>query len=331
MWLGLSLAGTLAAIGLAAGQLPWVQHAGLSGLTLSIVLGILLGNTFFPVVASRTAAGVDLSRTSLLRAGIILYGFRITWQQIAQVGWAGVVIAATMLSLTFLLAVQLGTRAFKLDRQICMLIGAGHAICGAAAVIAIEPIVGGQAHKVSLAVATVVIFGTLGMFAYPILYPHLGLSPQSYGIFAGSTIQEVAQVVVAGRSVTQAAADTAVIEKMLRVMMLAPFLLLLSGTQRAAKVDAARTARIAIPWFAILFIIASGVNSLHILSTWLGHALVQVDTVLLAMAMAALGLRTHVGAVRDAGLKPLMLASVLFLFLMVGGYGVNRLLIHVLT
>ena len=329
IWLGLILAGALAGIGVAAAQWRWAQHVGLSALTLTIVLGIVVGNTFFPAIATRTAAGVDLSKSLLLRAGVVLYGFQITFQQIANVGWAGVVIAGVMLTLTFLLAVQLGVRLFKLDRQTSMLIGAGSAICGAAAVIATEPVVGGQAHKVSIAVATVVIFGTLGMFIYPLLYPHLGLSPHNYGIFAGSTIHEVAQVLVAGRSVSGEAASSAVIEKMLRVMMLAPFLLVLSGSRACA--GAARGPRLVIPWFAILFIIASAVNSLHVLPALLVRGLVQLDTVLLAMAMAALGLRTHVGAVRQAGVKPLMLAASLFVFLLTAGYGINRLIMHVLS
>jgi len=330
-WWGLLLVAALASLGLVAALTPWAQHAGLSALTLSIVLGIMAGNTFFPAIAARTAAGVDLSKSSLLRAGVVLYGFRITWQQIAQVGWSGVLIAATMVSVTFLLAVQLGTRAFRLDRQTSMLIGAGHAICGAAAVIATEPILGAPPHKVSLAVATEVIFGTLGMFAYPLLYPHLGLSAQAYGIFAGSTIHEVAQVVVAGRSISPAAADVAVIEKMLRVMMLAPFLLILSGTQHAARAGHATAARVTVPWFAVLFILVSGVNSLHLLTTWLVDALIAIDTGLLAMAMAALGLRTHMSAIRQAGARPLMLAASLFLFLVVGGYAVNRLITSVLA
>jgi len=330
-------------MGVAAGHWRWAQHLGLSALTLTIVLGIVVGNTFFPSIAARTAAGVDFSRTWLLRAGVILYGFQITFQQISAVGWAGVVIAGLMLTLTFLLAVQLGVRLFKLDRQTSMLIGAGSAICGAAAVIATEPVVGGQVHKVSVAVATVVIFGTLGMFIYPLLYPYLGLSPHSYGIFAGSTIHEVAQVLVAGGSVSREAASSAVIEKMLRVMMLAPFLLVLSasrpyrgvcassGEGAGAGVATARSPRIVIPWFAVLFILASAVNSLHVVPGPLGRGLIELDTVLLSMAMAALGLRTHVGAVRQAGVKPLILAASLFAFLLIGGYGINRLIMHLLS
>ena len=323
-WLGLALAGTVAAAAMALAKSTWAQHLGLSALTLAIVCGIVAGNTVFPVVATHVSTGVDFSKNMLLRAGIVLYGFRITFQQIADVGWAGVTTAVMMVTSTFLLSVLVGTRILKLDRQTAMLIGAGSAICGAAAVMAVEPVVRGQAHKVSVAVATVVVFGTLAMFAYPWLYPHLGLSEHEFGMFAGSTIHEVAQVVAAARSVGDAAAATAVIEKMIRVMLLAPFLLFLSIASRGENEADAGGARITIPWFAVLFIAASAANSLNVLPVRLVDALIEVDTMLLSVAMAALGLRTHVGAIRQAGVRPLLLAVVLFVFLIGGGYGINR-------
>ena len=330
-WLGLALAGTVAAAAMALAKSTWAQHLGLSALTLAIVCGIVAGNTVFPVVATHVSTGVDFSKNMLLRAGIVLYGFRITFQQIADVGWAGVTTAVMMVTSTFLLSVLVGTRILKLDRQTAMLIGAGSAICGAAAVMAVEPVVRGQAHKVSVAVATVMVFGTLAMFAYPWLYPHLGLSEHEFGMFAGSTIHEVAQVVAAARSVGDAAAATAVIEKMIRVMLLAPFLLFLSIASRGANEADAGGARITIPWFAVLFIAASAANSLNVLPVRLIDALIEVDTMLLSVAMAALGLRTHVGAIRQAGVRPLLLAAVLFVFLIGGGYGINRTVTRLLT
>lgn len=322
--LGLALAGAIAAASIWGAGLPAVQHLGISALTLAIVIGIALGNTVFPRVAPISADGVEFAKAKLLRLGIILYGFRITFQEIGHIGWAGILIDLLIIATTFTLAVQLGTRVFGLDKQTAMLIGAGSSICGAAAVMATEPVVRGQAHKVSVAVATVVIFGTLGMFVYPLLYPHLGLSETAYGLYAGSTIHEVAQVVVAGRSVSEQAASFAVIEKMLRVMMLAPFLVILSSRIGNEGGAGAAKRKITIPWFAVLFIVAAGVNSLHLLPAGLVAAILQIDTVLLAMAMAALGLRTHVGAVQQAGAKPILLASILFLFLMTGGYVINR-------
>jgi uncharacterized integral membrane protein (TIGR00698 family) len=319
---GLALAGLVAAAGIAIARIPAVSHLGISVLTLAIVLGIAMGNTVFPRIAPSSAAGVDFAKTRLLRLGIILYGFHITFQDIAQIGWAGVLIDVLVIGATFTLAVQLGTRVFGLDRQTAMLIGAGSSICGAAAVLAAEPVVRGQAHKVS--VATVVIFGTVGMFIYPLLYPYLGLSDTAYGLYVGSTIHEVAQVVVAGRSVSEQAAAYAVIEKMLRVMMLAPFLVILSSRIGDDGEAAGGKRKITIPWFAVLFVVAAGFNSLHLLPAALVEAILAVDTVLLAMAMAALGLRTHAGAIHHAGTRPILLASILFAFLMTGGYVINR-------
>ena len=79
-WLGVGLTGVLALAGMLAAQLHAIQHLGLSGLTVTIACGIVVGNTVFPYLAARTASGVDFSKSTLLRAGIILYGFRSNTQ-----------------------------------------------------------------------------------------------------------------------------------------------------------------------------------------------------------------------------------------------------------
>jgi uncharacterized integral membrane protein (TIGR00698 family) len=112
-------------------------------------------------------------------------------------------------------------------------------------------------------------------------------------------------------------------------MMLAPFLVVLSSRMTDDTEAGTAKRKITIPWFALLFIVAAGVNSLHILPAGLVDGILAVDTVLLAMAMAALGLRTHVGAIRQAGAKPILLASILFVFLMTGGYVINRFIMAV--
>lgn len=137
---GILLAAAIALSAKEVASYPVVAQAGLSALTLAIVIGMILGNTVFQKFAVSCGAGIDFSKTRLLRLGIVLYGFRITYQQIASIGWRGVVIDILMIALTFTLAVWLGTRVFKLDRETSMLIGAGSSICGAAAVLATEPI-----------------------------------------------------------------------------------------------------------------------------------------------------------------------------------------------
>jgi uncharacterized integral membrane protein (TIGR00698 family) len=193
-----------------------------------------------------------------------------------------------------------------------------------------------------VAVATVVVFGTLAMFLYPFLhhlneqYHLITMSQNAYGVFAGSTIHEVAQVVAAGRAVGEQAANTAVIAKMVRVMMLAPFLIILSAwLSRSSQRDDAsgRTERagdakqrgggIVIPWFALGFVAVAGLNSLALLPAAVVGHVIDIDGALLAMAMAGLGLSTHVSAIRKAGMKPLALAAVLFAWLICGGLAIN--------
>lgn len=327
-WAGLALAGSIAAAAMWLSGQPVLRGAGFSTLTLAIMLGMVLGNTVYPGIAPLTAAGVDFAKARLLRLGIILFGFRVTFQEAASIGLAGIVLDAIIILSVFTLAMTVGRRVLRMDEQSCMLIGAGAAICGAAAVMAMEPVARAPAHKVSVAVATVVVFGTISMFLYPLLYPWLGLSEQAFGVYIGSTVHEVAQVVAAGVAVGPAAATTAVVEKMVRVMMLAPFLMLVAWRlqRRASSAEAdggAARARPPVPWFAVWFLAAVGINSLGAVSAQTAGMLVEASTVLLAMAMAALGLQTHASAIRRAGAAPLALAGVLFIFLLLGGYGLN--------
>ena len=373
---GVLLAALVALLAIGLAEAGWLQANGISALTLAIVLGIAVGNSVYPRIAAGSTPGVNFSKQTLLRLGVVLYGIRLTFQDIRHVGFAGVLIDTVVVCSTFALAWLLGTRLFGLDRRTAMLIGAGSSICGAAAVMAAEPVVRGRSDQVTVAVSTVVVFGTLAIFLYPALY-HLNStyhligsdSPAAYGLFAGSTIHEVAQVVAAGRAIGEQAAATAVITKMVRVMLLAPFLLALSvylsrekqpdqapsqahdgahdeahdpahaQAHDSAHVqahdqghahaldptrDTARAKpRITIPWFALGFIAVTGLNSLVALPAQLTAITTQFDTFVLAMAMAALGLTTHVSAIRSAGVRPLALAAVLFTWLVAGGIAIN--------
>lgn len=230
------------------------------------------------------------------------------------------------LSSTFALACWLGKHLFGLDRQTRWLIGAGSGICGAAAVLASEPVVKAEASKVTVAVATVVIFGTLAIFIYPLLYPLVmhWFTPETFGIYIGSTMHEVAQVVAAGHAISPETENSAVITKMLRVMLLAPFLIFLSMRVKAlSNGENQQPGKITLPWFALLFILVAIFNSFNILPASVVKALIFIDTLLLAMAMAALGVTTHISALKKAGARPLLLALVLFVWLLVGGAAIN--------
>jgi len=329
---GLALSAAVAGVALWSGTNPAVSGAGFSALSLAILIGMVLGNTLYPQIGQPCEGGIVFAKQHLLRLGIILYGFRLTFSQIADVGVSGIVIDVLTLSSTFLLACLLGQKVLGLDKNTSWLIGAGSSICGAAAVLATEPVLKAESSKVTVAIATVMIFGTLAIFIYPALYPLVThwFTPESYGIYIGSTMHEVAQVVAAGHAVSPETESAAVIAKMLRVMMLAPFLILLAArVKQLAPTNDGQRSKITIPWFAILFIAVAVFNSFGLLPKAAIDMLITLDTLLLAMAMAALGVTTHVSAIRKAGARPLLMALLLFTWLIVGGGAIN-LAVHYL-
>ncbi|MEF3191231.1 MAG: YeiH family protein [Campylobacterales bacterium] len=305
-------------------QIPLIAALGFSPLVIAIILGIFYGNTLYHQVPKEWIPGIKFSMQKMLRLGIILYGFRITFQQIYTVGLPGLVADAIMLTTTFLLGYILGVRFFGLDRDTSILTASGASVCGAAAVLATEGVVKSESYKAAIAVATVVLFGTIAMFLYPFLYPLLDLSPMAFGIYTGATVHEVAQVVAAGVAISPEVMDTGVIVKMTRVMMLVPLLLVLGWFLSGGSGSAGERRAIVIPWFAIMFVVVAGFNSLHLLPQEVINFINTLDLFLLAMAMAAIGMETNISKFRGVGMKPIWVAGILFLWLVVAGYFVSK-------
>lgn len=341
---GVALSAAIAIAALWIGRLPSLQSWGVSALVLAMAIGMMIGNTVYAGMAGTCSPGIGFTKQKLLRLGIVLYGLRLTFHDIGSVGMAGILIDVLMLASTFCLALLIGKTVLKLDRNTVFLIGAGSSICGAAAVLATDPVLKGRPEQVTVAVSTVVIFGTLATFLYPLLYQLNGMwtvlpaSAAAFGVYAGSTIHEVAQVIAVARSVDAGAVDTAVIAKMVRVMMLCPFLLgialyiALADNADAAQDRPAKFFRMpdgavlvkAVPWFAFGFVAVVALNSLVTMPSALVEGAASADMFFLMMAMAALGLSTHISAFRLAGFKPILLAAILFCWLVLGGAWINH-------
>ncbi len=310
-------------------QQQFLAQWGISVLVVAIILGSFAGHFFNQKKREALEPGLSVARGQILRFAIILYGFNITFGQFTEVGFVGLSLAVLMICLVLSAGIYIGKRWFKLDTELAILISIGSAICGAAAVAAAEPILKSSPYKVAVAVATVVIFGTLSMFIYPLIAQWLILSDLQYGLWIGASIHEVAQVVVAGTAVSENAGHVAVVEKMIRVTMLVPVLLLLSVYQsmktkrlnkQAALEGVVVSNPITVPWFALLFLVMVGFNSLALITQDWVAIIIRLDGFLLTIAMAALGIMTHVSVMKKAGAPALGLASVLFIILMLGGY-----------
>ncbi len=310
-----------------------LQKLAISPLIIGILLGMIYANTLRMHLPAPWIPGILFSTKTLLRTGIIFFGFKVTFQQIIGVGVPGLIASTAVVTFTLILGYFLGVKVFKLDRDTAILTSAGSSICGAAAVLATEGVLKNESYKSAVAVGTVVLFGTLSMFLYPFIY-RLGIIPfnlNNEGIYIGSTIHEVAQVVGAGSAISAETARTAVIVKMIRIMLMVPFLIILSlltrkGTSSAGSKRTA--AKISIPWFAVWFLVVSGFNSFDILPSAITGVIKSLDTFILTMAMTALGMETSLDKFRGVGSKAIFLAFILFLWLNVGGFFITSLAVR---
>ena len=318
-----------------------------SPLILGILLGMLYANSLRNKLPETWVPGIRFCTKQVLRWGIILYGFRLTLSEVAAVGIPAVAVDLVVVTVTILGGVLLG-RLLKIDRDTALMTSTGSAICGAAAVLGAEPVVKCEGYKTAIAVSTVVIFGTLSMFLYPLMYRTGmldGLTDTGVAVYTGSTLHEVAHVAGAGNAMdptdTLGIAGTATITKMIRVMMLAPVLVILGfvlARRRKTAGGRKEKSKITIPWFAFGFIGVICLNSLlqyltgaeSVREIPLNGAIEYVDTFMLTMAMTALGTETSIDKFKQAGAKPFVLAGLLYVWLVVGGYFVTKYLVGIL-
>lgn len=327
---GLGFVALLSAIAFWFASLPAVNALSLSPLIFGILIGGLMRNVLGSLIRPSFQPGIIVSAKLVLRLAIILYGFRLTFGQIADVGVPGLFLDLIVVSFTLIIGTLIGVHLLGMDKDLAVLTSVGAAVCGAAAVVATEPVVRSQPHKTSVAVGTVVLFGTLSMFLYPIFYSFdfMAMPEEKFGVYIGATVHEVAHVVGAGGAIGPQASDTAVIVKMTRVILLVPTLVVLGWFFSPKKNDGQSSAgQIVIPWFAVGFLAVIGFNSLGYLDATQVDLINRIDHFLLTMAMTALGLETRFESIRSVGSTPVLLAFILFVWLVIGGYGLTHLLL----
>lgn len=327
---GVLLIGLFSCAAFYIGSAQIFTELSFSPMIIGIILGMLYANSLRNNLPETWVPGIQFCSKKLLRLGIILYGFRLTFMDVVAVGLPGIIIDVVVVTVTIIGGYWLG-KALKMDRDIALLTSIGSGICGAAAVLGAESTIQTKPYKTAVAVATVVIFGTISMFLYPIAYRAgiLNLSPEEMGIYAGATLHEVAHAVGAGNAMGPEISDVAVIVKMIRVMLLVPVLLVLgywvaiSAVKQGVTGTAAK-GKVAVPWFALGFLAVIGFNSFGLLPQSAVDVINYIDTFLLTMAMVALGAETSIDKFKKAGAKPFILAFLLYIWLIAGGWALAK-------
>ena len=300
------------------------EHYGAPVMLFALLLGMAMN---FLSADGPCAVGIEFTARQLLRVGVALLGLRITFEQIASLGWNPVLLVVLSLILTIAVSVA-AARLFGFKGIFGVLTGGATAICGASAALALSAALPQHPLKERATLFTVIgvsALSTLAMIVYPMVVGWLELDATQAGIFLGGTIHDVAQVVGAGYGISQETGDAATVVKLVRVAMLLPvivFAVLLTrlGALEGDKAPAGDVARPPLlPWFAVAFALLVAINS----SGWVPQSVVTIgsDTSrwCLIAAIAAIGMKTQLKELSTVGIKPivLMVGETIFLAVVV--------------
>lgn len=311
---GLGLCSVLAIGCYALAQWPLLNNAlPVSPLMLGVLCGVIV-RLLFPRL-DVFDPGIAWTLHYVLRAGVVLLGFRLALADIVSVGLAGMSFVVIAVVSTLMLTMALG-RVLKLPDTLSILIATGTSICGASAVVAVDGVIKAREQDVVCSVALATAFGTVAMFAYPLIGHVLGLPEPVFAGWIGTSIHEVAQVVASGFTFGSGAAADASLFKLARVALLVPVCAVLGFWWRARRrSDKASGGRTRFPLFILGFVVVVLVNSFLPIDDTTHGNLVQLDSALLAVAMVAMGLQTRVSMLVRLGWRPIVLGLVAALWI----------------
>lgn len=312
-----AIPGVALSAALAAGAFALVHLLGLravSPLVLAVLLGMVARGVLGRGGRAVTRPGVAFTVRPLLRVAVMLLGAQVTVDRIAALGGGGLAVVAAALAACLGFSAWLG-RALRVEPGLARLIGAGTAICGASAVLAVTSATRADEEDVAYAIACVTLCGTLSMLLYPLLAEGLALAPRAYGLWAGASIHEVGQAVATAFQNGREAGEVGTIAKLWRVALLAPVVIGMGlvEARRGGNVPGPRPALL--PWFVTGFLILIAANSAGLLPDAARQAAGWVAPFLLAMALGAMGLDADPAKLCARGPRPLLLGLGATLFL----------------
>lgn len=290
----------------------------------SAVPAVLIGLALGPLARRlpRLEAGIGLARGRVLQISVVLLGAQLSLGEIAAVGLESLPVMLATLSVCLLAAWAIG-RWLRITGDLTTLIGVGTGICGASAIAAIAPVIGAASAEVAYAVATIFLFNILAVLLFPALGHLLGMSEHSFGLFAGTAVNDTSSVVAAAAVFGGGALGFAVVVKLVRTLMILPISVGLavlvarrdraSGAERARPSGALGWLRFLrlVPWFLVGFLLVAAAGSLGLIPEPAQEPLREAAVALIAAAMAGIGLSADPAAMRRAGLRPLLLGLLL--------------------
>ncbi|HKQ63263.1 MAG TPA: putative sulfate exporter family transporter [Candidatus Polarisedimenticolaceae bacterium] len=309
------LPGLLLALGVAIvarwlhGLLPGSLAKLLGEVIVAVVLGLAVANVLrLPAIVQ---PGLRFAFNTVLRTAIVLLGAGLSFRHVAAIGGRAVGMIAVLMALALAVA-HLLARSAGVPGKLATLIGVGTAVCGNSAISATAPVIGAKDEETAFAIATNTLFGTLAVFAYPLLGHALHLDAAAFGSWCGTAVNDTSQVVATGFAYGDAAGKIATVVKLTRNALMGPLIVLLGVLYGAGgRGSLGKRLKASIPLFVLGFLAMALLNTLGAVA-WasslvgrdLGAGLQAIARFLILLALAGVGLGTRFEAMRRIGARP---------------------------
>ncbi len=321
---GLGLALAIAAAATALGRLLPI----VGGPVIGIVIGVVLAVVIRP--GARLKPGIGTASKTVLQLSVVILGSQLSLTQVVRVGVSSLPVMVGTLAICLVAAYVIG-RWMGIVGDLRTLIGVGTGICGASAIAAVTPVIGAVGVDVAYAVSTIFLFNIAAVLTFPLLGHLLGLSQHSFGLFAGTAVNDMSSVVAASTTYGATAANYAVVVKLTRTLWIIPVCLGLAavaGRRSRLESGARATAprfrlRRLVPWFLVGFLLVAAANSAGLIPAHSHHALGLVSTFLITTALSAIGLSTDLSSLRAAGPRPVLLGGILWIVVTAASLGLQ--------
>jgi uncharacterized integral membrane protein (TIGR00698 family) len=302
---GLGLAVLIGAAATLLGRLVPI----IGGPVFGIALGILVAAFIKP--GAKLRPGLTVASRQVLQLAIVVLGFGLSLPAVLRAGAASLPVMLGTLAVALGGAFVLG-RLLRVPGGVRTLVGVGTAICGASAIAAVTAVIDVSEVDVAYAMGTIFTFNIVAVLLFPVLGHLLGLSQHSFGLWAGTAVNDTSSVVAASYSYGSAAGSYGVIVKLTRSLMIIPVCIGLS-VRRARRPDQ-RTLpwRRMIPLFLVGFLAASAIDTAGLIPTSWHAGLGDAGVFLIAVALSGIGLSLEPAKLRQAGLRPLLLGAILW-------------------
>ena len=291
-----------------------ILNDSLSSPVVALLCGIVLAN--IGLDSSWAKPSLNFASSQLLKVGVALIGFRLTFSEILEIGsLSGVLVIISVVFVSFFLIRWIGEKA-SLSKPLTLLLAAGFPICGISAIAAVKPLSGADDEETGYAVGLITIFGSISILFFSILHLIFDIEMNTLGWWIGLSVHDTSQVVAAASTISESSLDSAMVVKMGRILLLAPMLLMISFMKQR-EIQASEKKRFPIPIFVIGFVVAAALGSANVFSTGFLDSIDTVRTFLITAAMFGLGSGIRLISIKDLGAKPLRVGFIAWITVLV--------------